>query len=211
MFQYWRHGWVPRIDPRTGTFPLQCSSPLFPLQSSSWSSHMNVRIDNHLISFASYKRFVLVERLVGAGGGNMIHICLSCLRRATVTSSPQSFPTTPPFHPLCPGYPKAVHVWSSEGFVLAIEDILGWFRCKIMFGWLGGGGGRPWAIPRVGFTLWTMACVWVGRCFVLYGKVNSCCFIAGNCVWFLHDIYLNFTLGAGIFSLSYVIWSNFSL
>ena len=41
-----------------------------------------------MISFASYKRFVLLERLVGAGGDNMIHICSSCLRFATVSSSP---------------------------------------------------------------------------------------------------------------------------
>ena len=63
---------------------------------------MNVRIDNHVISFASYQRFVLVQRIEGAGEEHMIGIFSRCLRRVEVTSSIQSFPTTLSFHPFCP-------------------------------------------------------------------------------------------------------------
>jgi hypothetical protein len=106
---------------------------------------MNVRIDNHVISVDSYQRFVLVERLEGAGGEHMIRVCSSCSRRAAVNSSLQSFPMTHPFHPFYPGCLEAVHDWWSEEFVLAIENILGWFRCRIVFAWRGArsAGGCP--------------------------------------------------------------------
>ena len=100
-------------------------------------------IYNHVLSF------VLFERIESAGGEHMIRIYSSCLCRAAVTSSLEPFPTTPLLHPLCRGYLEAVYDWLSKGSVLAIENILGWFRCQIVLGCL---------VVRRGVGGWSAGC-----------------------------------------------------